>query len=92
MSDEVVLNECEVIDYIDNNFKEGALIEITYNRVFIPGKLLYFEYDDGDMVLTLQLQGELLSQVVDININNILDDIIEICYTYDDNETILVVK
>lgn len=92
MADEVILEECEVIDYIDHNFREGALIEITYNRVFIPEKLLYFEYDDGDLILTLQLQGELLSQVVDININNILDDIIEICYTYDDNETILVIK
>ena len=40
------LKENEVINYIITHFQEEALLEISYNRVFIPGKILFLDYGD----------------------------------------------
>ena len=56
----IVLKEDELEDYILKNFKEDAFLEISYNRVFIPGKILYI---DDDASITLQLKGQLFHRV-----------------------------
>ena len=68
------LSQNELLNYIVDNFKEDALLEISYNRVFIPGKILYID-KSSDVIITLQLMGQLLHQWVDININEIIDEI-----------------
>ena len=77
-------------DYILENFSEDSLVEISFNRVFIPGILLNIT-DDDELILTLQLQGQLLHQTVDINIDEIKSEVVEIRYTHMDEEINLVV-
>ena len=74
----IVLKEDELEDYILKNFKEDAFLEISYNRVFIPGKILYI---DDDASITLQLKGQLLNQRVDIDISEVKKELVEIIYT-----------
>ncbi len=90
ISTSITIKEDELIRYILDNFHEDGLLEISYNRVFIPGKILSIDYDD-ELIITVKLQGQLLNQTVNININNILEEVVELRYTYDDHETILTV-
>ena len=76
----IVLKEDELEEFIIENFKEDAIVEISYNRVFIPGKILYI---DDDASITLQLKGELLNQRVDIDINEVKKELVEIIRTYE---------
>ena len=85
---QITLHEYELVDYINDNFKENALLEISYNRVFIPGKILYIDNSD-ELIITLQLMGQLLHQTVDINVNDIIEEIVELRYTYEDDEIII---
>lgn len=83
----IIIKENKLNEYIVNNFEEGAIVELSYNRVFVPGKIIHV-YDDA--TITLQLMGELLNQRVDINIDEVKSEIIEILYTYE-NELIKIV-
>ena len=85
---QITLHEYELVDYIKDNFKENELLEISYNRVFIPGKILYIDNSD-ELIITLQLMGQLLHQTVDINVNDIIEEIVELRYTYEDDEIII---
>lgn len=85
----IVLKEDDLQEYILKNFKEDAFIEISYNRVFIPGKILYI---DDDASITLQLKGQLLNQRVDINIDEVKKELVEIIYTFEDESVIISVK
>ena len=82
----IVLKEHELEDYILKNFKEDAFLEISYNRVFIPGKILYI---DEDASITLQLKGQLLNQRVDIDISEVKKELVEIIYTSDEESVII---
>ena len=82
----IVLKEDDLEDYILENFKEDAFLEISYNRVFIPGKILYI---DDDASITLQLKGQLLNQRVDININEVKKELVEIIYTLGEESLII---
>ncbi len=82
----IVLKEDELEEFIIENFKEDAIVEISYNRVFIPGKILYI---DDDASITLQLKGELLNQRVDIDINEVKKELVEIIHTYEDKSIII---
>lgn len=84
----IVIKEDDLEEYILKNFKEDAFVEISYNRVFIPGKILYI---DDDASITLQLKGQLLNQRVDINISEVKKELVEIIYTFEDESTIISV-
>lgn len=86
----ITIREDMLNDYILENFSEDSLVEISFNRVFIPGILLNIN-DDDELILTLQLQGQLLHQTVDINIDEIKSEVVEIRYTHMDEEINLVV-
>lgn len=92
MVNEVILYEDELIDYIKENFKENAHLQISYNRIFIPGKILFIDIEDDNVIITLQLEGEILNQVIEINIKSILSDIIELRYITNTDEVIIVVN
>ncbi|WP_304125326.1 DUF2097 domain-containing protein [Methanosphaera cuniculi] len=92
MVSEVILCEDELIDYIKENFKENAHLQISYNRIFIPGKILFIDLEDDNVIITLQLEGEILNQVIEINIKSILSDIIELRYITDTDEVVIVIN
>ena len=86
----ITIREDRLNEYIIDNFCEDSLIELSFNRVFIPGILLNIN-DDQELILTLQLKGQLLHQTVDVNIDEIKGELVEIGYTSDDEELRLVV-
>lgn len=92
MVSEVILCEDELIDYIKENFKENAHLQISYNRIFIPGKILFIDLEDDNVIITLQLEGEILNQVIEINIKSILSDIIELRYITNTDEVVIVIN
>ena len=92
MVNEVILYEDELIDYIKENFKENAHLQISYNRIFTPGKILFIDIEDDNVIITLQLEGEILNQVIEINIKSILSDIIELRYITNTDEVVIVVN
>ncbi|MDO5825048.1 MAG: DUF2097 family protein [Methanosphaera sp.] len=87
---DVTIKEDELNDFIIENFREDSLVEISFNRVFIPGILLNIN-DEDNLILTLRLQGELLHQTVDVNIDEIKGELVEIRCTHEDNEINLVI-
>lgn len=90
MSEEYkTIKEGQLEGFILENFNEDALLEISYNRVFVPGRIVNI-IDEENLYITLQLKGELLHQTVDINISDIKSEIVELRYT--SNEKILVLS
>lgn len=86
----ITIKEDKLNDFIIDNFTENSLVEISFNRVFIPGILLNIN-DDDELILTLRLQGQLLHQTVDINIDEIKSEVVEIRYSNVDEQINLVV-
>lgn len=87
----ITIKEDKLNDFIIDNFTENSLVEISFNRVFIPGILLNINDDDDELILTLRLQGQLLHQTVDINIDEIKSEVVEIRYSNVDEQINLVV-
>ncbi|RAP52914.1 MAG: hypothetical protein BZ138_02085 [Methanosphaera sp. rholeuAM270] len=87
--DSITIKEKDLNEYILTNFREGALVEISYNRVFVPGIIVNI-YDDASM--TLQLKGNLLNQRVDVNISEVKKEIVEILYTYENKSITIIVE
>lgn len=86
--EQVIIQEDNLKEFIIENFKENALLEISYNRVFIPGKIVYV---DENANITLQLMGELLNQRVDINIEEVKSELVEIVYTYEEKSIVICI-
>ena len=84
----IIIKEDDLKKFILENFKEDALLEISYNRVFIPGKILFV---DDDASITLQLKGQLLNQRIEINIDEVKSELVEIIHTYENKSTIISV-
>lgn len=84
----IAIKESQIEEFILENFKEDCILEISYNRVFIPGKIINIINDDK-VIITLQLMGELLHQTVDVDISDIKSEIVELRHTSD--EEILVI-
>lgn len=84
--EQVIIQEDNLKKFIIEHFKENALLEISYNRVFIPGKILYV---DENANITIQLMGQLLNQRVDINIEEVKSELVEIVYTYEEESMVI---
>ncbi|MCL2116022.1 MAG: DUF2097 domain-containing protein [Methanobrevibacter sp.] len=96
MNEKIDLKSDEVLNYVKLNVKEEDTLEISYNRIFAPGEVLdvrtYEEFGEENVVVSLQLNGELVNDVVEINLNDIKDDLIEVCHITGEKETLIVVK
>ncbi|MDR2967198.1 MAG: DUF2097 domain-containing protein [Methanobacteriaceae archaeon] len=96
MNEEIVLNPDEVLNYVKLNVKEEDTLEISYNRIFAPGEVLDVkveeEFGDELIIISLHLNGELVNDVVEINLNDIKDDLLEICHITDEKKTIIVIE
>ena len=94
MEKEINLNSDDALDYIKNNVENYDTLEISYNRIFVPGEVLDMEINDDDdeesLTLMLQLNGELVNDTVQIDLVQIKDDILEIRHIKE-NESVLIV-
>jgi hypothetical protein len=91
---ELVLTVDEAIDYIKNNVKVYDTLEISYNRIFAPGEVLNLipedEVTEEGFRIDLQLNGEVLSQTVTIDFDEIKDDLLEFRHIHNDDEEVIV--
>jgi len=90
IEDNITIKESQIEEFILENFKEGCILEISYNRVFVPGKIINIINDDG-LIITLQLMGEILHQTVDVDISDIKSEIVELRHTSDEEVLVITV-
>lgn len=85
----------EAIEYVRENVQIRDILEISYNRIFAPGEVLNIISEDEEtgegLRLSLQLNGEILNQVVDVDFKEIKDDLLELRHIKDGKITIVEV-
>lgn len=85
----------EAIEYVRENVQIRDILEISYNRIFAPGEVLNIISEDEEtgegLRVSLQLNGEILNQVVDLDFKEIKDDLLELRHIKDDKITIVEV-
>ena len=95
MEKEIKLKSEEALDYIKKNVENYDVLEISYNRIFVPGEVLDIEVnhdeDEKSMMLLLKLNGELLNSTVQIDLEEIKEDILEIRHITGKESTLIVV-
>ena len=93
MIEEVEMSFDEALEYVKTKVNVGDVLELSYNRIFAPGEVLGFTEDD-DMTgegfrVSLQLNGEILNQSIEIDFDEIKDDLIEMRHITDEKELII---
>ena len=85
----------EAIEYVRENVQIRDILEISYNRIFAPGEVLNIISEDEEtgegLRVSLQLNGEILNQVVDVDFKEIIDDLLELRHINDGKITIVEV-
>ena len=96
MEEEIFLKAEDIIDYVRDNVKTHDILEISYNRIYAPGEVLGAEieeeYGEEFLEVTLHLNGDLVNQIVRINMHAIKDDLIEIRHTQGEELKVLVAE
>ena len=93
MIEEVEMSFDEALEYVKTKVNVGDVFELSYNRIFAPGEVLGFTEED-DMTgegfrVSLQLNGEILNQSIEIDFDEIKDDLIEMRHITDDKELVV---
>ena len=93
MIEEVEMSLDEALEYVKTKVNVGDVLELSYNRIFAPGEVLGFTEED-DMTgegfrVSLQLNGEILNQSIEIDFDEIKDDLIEMRHITDDKELVV---
>ena len=93
MIEEVEMSFDEALEYVNTKVNVGDVLELSYNRIFAPGEVLGFTEED-DMTgegfrVSLQLNGEILNQSIEIDFDEIKDDLIEMRHITDDKELVV---
>ncbi|MCQ2977584.1 MAG: DUF2097 domain-containing protein, partial [archaeon] len=88
---ELEMSSGEVINYIKNNVLEFDKVSLAYNRVSAEGDFLGSEesFDNGkeSYTILIALDGEIISDVVEVDLKEYEDDIIEFThYPKDDSK------
>lgn len=85
----------EAIEYVRENVQIRDILEISYNRIFAPGEVLNIISEDEEtgegLRVSLQLNGEILNQVVDVDFKEIKGDLLELRHIKDGKITIVEV-
>ncbi len=95
---EIILNSEELIHYVKNEVKEYDILELSYNRIFLPAEVIDVEHyvDENEVEslnLVLQLTGELLNDTIQLDLVEIREDIIEVRHINKNDElTVIVVE
>ncbi len=96
MVKEIIMPVDDAIEYIRNNVQIRDILEISYNRIFAPGEVLNIIAEDEEtgegLRVSLQLNGEILNQTVEIDFKEIKDDLIEFRHIKDDGELVIEIE
>ena len=93
MIEEVEMSFDEALEYVKTKVNVGDVLELSYNRIFAPGEVLGFTEEDDmngeGFRVSLQLNGEILNQSIEIDFDEIKDDLIEMRHITDDKELVV---
>jgi hypothetical protein len=96
MEKEINIKADKALDYIKSNVKTYDVLELSYNRVFVPGEVLDISEGQKDGVdslkLLIKMNGETIKQTVEVDLEEIKDDIVEIRHIVNDESTVLVIE
>ena len=98
MEREITLNQDELIEYVKNEVKVYDILEISYNRIFLPTEVINVEYyvDENDVEslnLVLQINGELLNDTVQLDLVGIKEEVVEVRHIKNEDDlTVIVVE
>jgi len=96
MKEEIILKPEKALKYVKSNVNKEDLLELSYNRVYAPGEVLdiYLEENFGEehLFVSMQLTGDLVNDVVNVNLHDIMDDLLEIGHITDEKEIVIIVE
>jgi hypothetical protein len=96
MEKEINVKADKALDYIKSNVKTYDVLELSYNRVFVPGEVLDISEGQKDGVdslkLLIKMNGETIKQTVEVDLEEIKDDIVEIRHIVNEESTVLVIE
>ncbi len=96
MEKEINLKADAAIEYIESNVENYDVLEISYNRVFVPGEVLditTLEKDGMKSVRVLiKMNAKTIKETVEMDLMEIKDDIVEIRHITDETSTLLVIE
>ncbi|MGB7968040.1 MAG: DUF2097 domain-containing protein [Methanobacterium sp.] len=96
MEKEINLNADAAIEYVESNVKNYDLLEISFNRVFVPGEVLDISPFENDGVkgvrVLIKMNGKTIRETVELDLMEIKDDIIEIRHITEETSTVLVIE
>jgi len=97
MEKEINIKADEALDYIKSNVKNYDVLEISYNRIFVPGEVLDLsavEINDDvkSLKLLLQMNGETIKDTVEVDLVEIMDDVVEIRHITGETSTVLSIE
>ena len=97
MEKEINLKADEALDYIKSNVKNYDVLEISYNRIFVPGEVLdlsAIEINDDvkSLKLLLQMNGETIKDTVEVDLVEIMNDVVEIRHITGETSTVLSIE
>ena len=93
MVEEIEMTLEDAIEYVRNEVKVRDILEISYSRIFAPGEVLGITEEDeitGEgLRVSMQLNGEILNQSIEVDFNEIGEDLIELRHITEDKELII---
>ncbi|MDR0911385.1 MAG: DUF2097 domain-containing protein [Methanobrevibacter sp.] len=93
---EVFLKPDLAIKYLEENVKKHDTLELSYNRVYAPGEVIdistEFDFGEENLIVTLHLSGDLVNDVVRVNMENIKKDLIEIRHINEKEDVTIVLE
>ena len=93
MEEELILKADEALDYVRNNVEIFDVLELSYNRVFVPAEVIDIDLDtENSLKLMLQMNGEIINDTVELDLVEVKDELLEIRHIRDDKLTIIVVE
>jgi hypothetical protein len=93
MEEELILKADEALDYVRNNVEIFDVLELSYNRVFVPAEVIDIDKDtENSLKLMLQMNGEIINETVELDLVEVKDELLEIRHIRDDKLTIIVVE
>ena len=97
MEKEINIKADEALDYIKSNVKNYDVLEISYNRIFVPGEVLdlsAIEINDDvkSLKLLLQMNGETIKDTVEVDLVEIMNDVVEIRHITSETSTVLSIE
>ena len=93
MEEELILKADEALDYVRNNVEIFDVLELSYNRVFVPAEVIDIDRDtENSLKLMLQMNGEIINDTVELDLVEVKDELLEIRHIRDDKLTIIVVE